>query len=90
MLVVAGVGVQRRQTRGGAGHGVGARTVPPEKPPPAPSHLGHPQLPSGGGLCRLAGAQAALAPEPGAAKRAAFLPAVFQSNWQVLCRRGLL
>lgn len=41
-------GGARRQTRGGAGHDVGARTVPPEKPPPAPSHLGHPQLPSAG------------------------------------------
>lgn len=58
-----------------------------EKLLPASAHLGQPRLPAvlppQGGLCRLARAQAGLAPEPRAAKRAAFLPAVFQSNRQI-------
>lgn len=59
---------------------------PPPKPQPTWASLGFPAvLPPRGGLRKLAPAQAVLAPEPRAAKRAAFLPAVFQSNWQVRC-----
>lgn len=74
----------RADQRRGDGQRVGASTVLPEKPPPwlqptwaTPGRRLPAVLPPRGGLCRLARAQAVLAPEPGGCKESCFSSCCF-------------